>query len=308
MAHDLMDDLEQRLRAARPRLARSEEDAFDAALLARVREQPIASRRAVPRALAVPVVAGIALTVTAVVTLGGGPGNVGGPAASAAAISQTLHWLTPEPGTILHARSIEVQGGHTTTRELWQSGDDPSAERLRTEAARTYEVSGGALYDPSTNTIYDSLTPKPARVDAGQAEKKPAHAGAAPNGKDGAPISGDPIVRKVRTLLRDGEMAVTGPEVHNGTSAWVISLKPDAGRPVWKLWVAAADGKPLELRDPGRDASEAPQVIRWPVYEVVPDSGADALLTLTGAHPSATVVHDPDRVPPAAQDLLSDEG
>jgi hypothetical protein len=61
---------------------------------------------------------------------------------------------------------------------------------------------------------------------------------------------------------------------------------------VWKLWVATADGKPLELRDPGRDANEAPQVIRWPTYEVLPGGGARKLLTLKGAHPTADMVRD----------------
>ena len=67
-------------------------------------------------------------------------------------------------------------------------------------------------------------------------------------------------------------MAVTGPENHNGTEAWAISLKQDAGRPAWTIWVYASDGKPLELRDPGRDANEAPQIIRWPTYEVLPEA------------------------------------
>ena len=98
-------------------------------------------------------------------------------------------------------------------------------------------------------------------------------------------------------------MDVTGRENHDGNDAWVISLKADVGRPVWTLWVSAADGKPLELRDPGRDASEAPQVIRWPTYEVLPDAGADKLLTLTGAHPSARVVHDPAQVDAAERRL-----
>jgi hypothetical protein len=48
----------------------------------------------------------------------------------------------------------------------------------------------------------------------------------------------------------------------------------------------------LELRDPGRDASERPEVIRWTTYEVLSDSDADRLLSLTGAHPSARVVHE----------------
>ena len=96
-------------------------------------------------------------------------------------------------------------------------------------------------------------------------------------------------------------MEVTGREVHNGVEAWAISLKPDLGRPVWTLWVSAADGKPLELRDPGRDASEQPQVIRWPTYEVLPGAQANRVLTLTGAHPSARVVRDAARAETATR-------
>ncbi|MCW3063712.1 MAG: hypothetical protein JWN32_884, partial [Solirubrobacterales bacterium] len=116
--------------------------------------------------------------------------------------------------------------------------------------------------------------------------------------------AGDPIVDKVRLLMQQGRMVVTGRELHNGTSAWAISLKPAVGRPVWTLWVSAADGKTLELRDPGRDASEQPQVIRWPTYEVLPHSGADQLLTLTGAHPSAHVVHDAAQTAAAERRLM----
>jgi hypothetical protein len=99
-------------------------------------------------------------------------------------------------------------------------------------------------------------------------------------------------------------MAVSGREHHNGTDAWAIALKPEAGRPVWTLWVSASDGKPLELRDPGRNASEQPQAIRWPTYELLPASGADQLLTLAGAHPSARVVRDAAQTAAARQRLM----
>jgi hypothetical protein len=79
MAYDMTDDLARRLRACRPSMARPDEDAFDADLLARVREQPIAARRTVSRAVAVPVAAGVTLTATAVVMLGGGPGTSAAP-------------------------------------------------------------------------------------------------------------------------------------------------------------------------------------------------------------------------------------
>jgi hypothetical protein len=297
MEHDVTDHLERRLRAARPPTARVDEHAFDPALLARVRDMPIAARRTIPRAVAVPVAAGVTLTATAAVMLGGGPADVGGPS-SAAALTQTLRWLDPPSGTILHVRSVETQGAHTTARERWQSADDPASERERSEGAATYETSGHAFYDPATNTIYDP--PAGAKPAGGKpAVGKPA-------GK--ALPAGDPIVAKVRMLLQAGHMAVTGREVHNGTDAWVVSLKPDAGRPVWTLWVSAADGKPLELRDPGRDASEQPQVIRWPTYEVLPASDADQQLTLTGAHPSAHVVRDAAQVAAADERLGLGQG
>jgi hypothetical protein len=221
----------------------------------------------------------------------GGPGDVGGPS-SAAAISQALHWLDPPSGTVLHVRSVETMGGRTTTRELWRSADHPAAARQveRTKGAGALETAGPAFYDPATNTIYDGPQ------QAGSKSTLPPELKTAP--------AADPIVEKVRYLLQKGRMRVTGRERHNGTDAWVLSLRSDLGRPVWTLWVSAADGRPLELRDPGRDANEPPQTIRWPTYEVLPGANADHLVTLTGAHPSARVVRDPAEVGAAQRRLM----
>jgi hypothetical protein len=238
MGHDLMDD---RLRAARPHSAKPDDDAFDADLLARLQAQPVDRRRGT----ALPVAAAVTLAVTAAILLVGGPGPAGTPA-SAAAIEQTLRWLDPPAGAVLHSRSVETQGGRTTEREAWQSGD-----------ASLQLVDG-----------------------------KPESAGTARDAKSTVPEdlpAGDPIVQKVRYLLEHGHMTVTGPETHDGVEAWRISLNADAGRPVWKLWVSTADGKPLELRDPGRDANEAPQVIRWETYEVLRGDAATAARQRLGA-------------------------
>ena len=115
-------------------------------------------------------------------------------------------------------------------------------------------------------------------------------------------------MQKVRLLLTKANMEVSGPEMHKGTSAWAISLKPDAGRPVWTLWVSAANGKPLELRDPGRDASEQAQVITWPTYEVLSGSDANAQVTLAGAHPDARVVTDEAEVQAAQERFFPAKG
>jgi hypothetical protein len=245
--------------------------------------------------------------------LAGGPGDVAGPSAAGAAINQTLRWLTPPPHAILHARSVETSGTHRIIREIWQSSDDPNAERERIEGQRTFETSGDGIYDPATDTIYaaaaaDAATTPPATVKRARDAKKVAVArGSGPQtGKAGGAAlpASDPIVRKVRTLLQDGQMVVRGREMHDGVDAWAVSLKPDEGRPVWTLWVSASDGKPLELRDPGRDASEQPQVIRWDAYEVLPGASADSLLSLHGAHPSAHVALDPGAAAAAVQRLM----
>jgi hypothetical protein len=282
MGNDLMNDLDRRLRAARPDTARPEDDAFDADLLARVRTQPVASRRAVPR-LALPVAAAVTLSATAALALFGGPGQVGTPSASAA-IEQTLRWLDPPADGVLHARSVETQGGRTTVREAWQSGDDPRIARVLTEDGSALETVSDAFYDPAADTIYDGARTSKSSIP----EELPA---------------GDPIVQKVRYMLQKGHMTVGDRETHGGTETYPVSLKADEGRPVWTLWVSAADGRPVELRDPGRDASEAPQVIHWTTYEVLRGDDAQKLVTLEGAHPSARVERDPEAVDAAAQRL-----
>lgn len=338
---NVTDDLDRRLRAARPAEARADEGAFDAELLARVRGGPIAARRSVPRTLAVPVAAGVTFTATAVVMLGA-PGDVGGPS-SASAITQALRWLNPPNGTVLHVRSVETSADGTTTRELWQSAAHPALARMRTTGTSRFESAGDAVYDPATNTIYDPpdaapqsdggdpRTEKTTKATSDKAKRKPAEKSteattdkprprpaeqttAATAGKakprpakERMPAA-DPIVTKVRMLLQEGRMTVTGREVHNGVDAWAVSLKPDAGRPAWTLWVSADDGKPLELRDPGRDASDPPQVVRWPTYEVLPETAAEQELTLTGAHPSARVVTDPAQVAAAQRRLVPRKG
>ncbi|MEN3281257.1 MAG: hypothetical protein V7607_2397 [Solirubrobacteraceae bacterium] len=322
MGHD---DLTRRLRAAMPASARIEESAFDADLLARVRTQPrvhtrsIRPRRSLPRAATAAALAAGTVATAAVVMLVGGPGHVAGPS-SAQAIDQALHWFTPPAGTVLHESRVVAQGGVTTNYEIWQSADHPERVREIVSGAHPYELSGNAIYDPATDTIYSPDT-KPAPPATGDgtasmgggitvdgsapaspsATKKtvPASSPAteqqeqkAATKNAGDPIiAGDPIVGKVRLLLQRGDMQVSGPQLHDGTDAWVIASKPNVGRSVWTLWVSASDGKPLGLRDPGDGA----QVVRWTNYEVLPADRATQPLSLTAAHPTARVVRDPDQ-------------
>jgi hypothetical protein len=285
------DELDQRLRAARPDSLDVEDGAFDATLLARVRAQPIERRRAIPRRVGIPVAAGATAAVAATaVALIGSPGG-GGPS-SAQAVTQALRWFDPPPGTVLHVRSVETRSkGATITRELWEDSDHPADTRMKVEGATTYEQGADSFYDPSTDTIYERQ-PEP----AGPESEAVLEQGGV----------GDPAVQKTRVLLARGNMTVTGREMHDGVDAWRIALKADFGRPVWMLWIAAADGRPLELYDPGRDASEGTQVIRWPTYEVLSGSDSTHVLSLTAAHPNARVVDDPAAVDAARERLAVD--
>ena len=81
-----------------------------------MRREPIAARRTIPGSLAVPIAATVIVVATGAVVLGG-PGVVGRPSPADAITQQTLRSLDPPSGTILHVRSIETTGAHSTTRE-----------------------------------------------------------------------------------------------------------------------------------------------------------------------------------------------
>jgi hypothetical protein len=313
MGHLVSDDLDRRLRATAPAV---DAQAYDAALLERVRALPVQPRSR--RRRAAPLVALAAAAVAAIVLLAGGPG--GGPA-TASAIEQALRWFDPPHGTVLHIRMTEVaRDGTRLEREVWQSADDPARERdLVRRGDTVYETAGKgeAIYDPATDTIYESAggqgqaVPGLKPVEGMSAADKAKSAKLAKDGKvpgpdakgQGVPAEepvGGPIVSKVRSLLAGGRAVVRGRVTHDGQAAWAIGLKPGLARPGWTLWIAAADGRPLGLHDPGGlDAT-------WSVYEVQP--GGDARLTLTAAHPGARLVHDLDQYSAALQRLQAAGG
>ena len=165
----------------------------------------------------------------------------------------------PPPGTILHVRSVETQGAQTTTREAGSRRTSPPPS-ARAPRAHTLRDLGRRALRPGDRQH------RTTRQAAGRGRRKKgqgggpkvATAGTPRTGKPGdeAMPAGDPVVDKVRILLEEGRMTVSGREIHNGTDTWAISLKPDVGRPVWTLWVSAADGKPSSCGS-RRDASES---------------------------------------------------
>ena len=337
MANPLTDPLDARLRAARPPVADVSETAFDAALLERVRAHPRpATRRHRPRAFALPA-AGIvsAATVAVVVLFAAGPDRVAGPASAPAAVTRALRWFDPAPGTILHIRSELTStapdgGRHTLVQEQWQSADRPERQRhVERDGARLVESAGDDIYDPSTNTVYEHVAPgprqreqlseaierkiatakaqgAPAKVIARlRADARKAQAGTLESGAGATQPAGDPTVRKVRLMLRDGDAVVRGRERHDGVEAWAITLTGSGG-PRWTLWTAVADGRPLELRIDGGPGTPLVEGTRWTAYEVLPADRADRLLTLAGAHPDARIVRDPDEFQDALRRLFPD--
>ena len=100
-------------------------------------------------------------------------------------------------------------------------------------------------------------------------------------------------------------MTVTGRERHNGQDAWEISLKPDAGRPVWKIWVSAAERQAARAARPRarRERGAVHDPLGRPTRCSTARDAAE-LVTLAGAHPTAKVVRDRAQVEAALERVL----
>jgi hypothetical protein len=336
MAPVLTDPAERRLRAARPPAADVADDAATHAealeLLARVRihELPISSPRSVPRRGRVAVA--VALAILLVVVLGV-PGSGDGPQnASARPIVLALRWFAPAPGTVLHIRSTLVthanSGPSSTTEETWQSVDHPDRRRISLDQNGIRVESGpDGLYDPARNTIYDAGSADMTQganaagavdqqlalmraqgvsdADIAAAGAKLRQAAADRRLSFGGPeLAGDDTVTRIRKTLEKNGARLAGREMHDGVDAYAISLVPDTAESVrWTLWLAASNGRPLELRvddGPGRPPVET---TTWPTYELLSGHTAADLVTLSGAHPDARVVHDAGELAAAAARL-----
>jgi hypothetical protein len=200
------------------------------------------------------------------------------------------------------------------------------------------------VYDPAQNTIYLNVPPGPRQreeiqqsIDLKIEAMRNAGAGEAAiarlredgrkimNGEmdnarkssPAAPPAGDPTVNKVRAALQDGGAQVTGQETHAGVDAYVIQLDPVAaaektrGTPPgalrnvrWTLWLAASDGRPLELRIDNGPGTQAVETTTWDTYELL-ERPADELVTVRGAHPDARVVRDPNALEAATARLYA---
>jgi hypothetical protein len=336
MDRDLTDRVERRLRAARPPAATVDPDTFDAALLARIMATPAAPSR---RRLVVPAGALAALGIAAAVVLVGAPAATHAPRpdSAAAAVQRTAAWFAMPPGRILHYRAVTTGGGQTVlTQEVWESTDDPGHARHSERVhGVTVELAGGSLYDPARDTIYEYAPPSRGQAaDTLRREiaRKIAAARASGAGRQvigrlrsdrdrligqvrrrpvGAPVVtvsslGDPTVEEIHRAFDAGRATAGPPTQHAGREARPITLSfPDRGNPVrWVLWTAAGDGRPLELSIDHGSGTPIVAGTRYPTYELLPDTGADRLLTLTGAHPGAHVVRSADEYQAAERRLF----
>jgi hypothetical protein len=324
MDHDLTESVERRLRAARPPAAAVDPDAFDPAMLARVVASPPAAPRRRAR-LAVPAGGLAALVIAGAVVLVGDPSATHAPRpdSAAAAVQRAALWFAMPPGRILHYRAVSTEAGETVmTQEVWESTDDPNRAR-HAEGVQgvTVELAGSDLYDAARDTIYDYVPPSRGeaaatlrreiarKIDAARASGagrevvkrlrsdrdrlvRQLDAPPVPARTVALPSRGDPTVEEIHQAF-DAGRATAGPQTdHDGVEARPITITwASRGTPVrWVLWTAADDGRPLELSIDHGPGTPIVGGTTYPTYELLPDTDADRLLTLSGAHPGAQVV------------------
>jgi hypothetical protein len=119
-----------------------------------------------------------------------------------------------------------------------------------------------------------------------------AESGTLAKGGPGRQQLGDWSVDQVHRALVAGRATVGPVARHDGVNARPVTITAGAGHHASRtiLWTAAGDGRPLELVDSYGLATRPVQTIRYAVYQLLPDTNADRLLTLSGAHPGAHVV------------------
>jgi hypothetical protein len=341
----MTDPVDRRLRRARPESADVPLDAAETPgareLLSRVRAaQPAPARH---RRMALPSAAAAVAVTAAIVAVTGIPGSSGSRQdALARPLALAVHWFDPSAGTVLHARSTLTSRtpdakAAALTQEIWQSVDDPALARIASvqEGVRAESAQDG-IYDPATDTVYEAVPPGPRqiaaikrsierKIDAARAAgasdeqiaeirkagREAIHPPAGPDRGAAAPITGDPTVAKIRSVLEHHQARVAGQRSYRGVEAYAIELDPfgdappgDTGARVrWTLLIATGDGRPLELRSDNGPGTAAIETTRWQTYELLRGSDSEQLVSVRGAHPGARVVRDPDAFETAMQRL-----
>ncbi len=222
-------------------------------------------------ALSVPATAAVATTATVLLTAGG----ASGPSLASAAIVRHVRaeLAAAPPGSIRHESAIvTLSGGSSMSFELWAqtngTGDATGVYRVIKDGQ---EVSQSAtenkIYDPSTNTI--TVSPLPPAIHQGEISR-----------------GGDPA-GELKQMVDSGQATAT-PTTYKGTPAFELSVNSSSDPSLnGTAYVARSDYRPLEI-----DSTSAKVV--FSTYEYLPASPSnDALLAVTTAHPSATVVNQP---------------
>ena len=261
------DDAGDRLiRAALDReIARVPRSAPGEARKARRRARHVA-RRALALALSVPATAAAATAAILLLTAGG---TSGPSSASAAIIRHVRAELNAPPEQILHESAIVTPTGGSPMRfELWaQTGDTGVYRVIKWGSEASQSATKNETYDASTNTV--TVSPLPPAIHQLEVSK-----------------GGDPAA-ELKRMVESGQATAT-PTTYNGTPAYKLSMN-SSSYPLLNgtAYVARSDYHPLEL-----DSTKGKVV--FSAYEYLPATPAnDALLAVTSAHPSATVVNQP---------------
>ncbi len=202
--------------------------------------------------------------------------------ASAMTIKHAAAALAPASGTIVHfdftgTSSWTGAPSQTWTQDCWeQEGTANSVvadqahpgARIGTEIAQIGNQE--EIYDPATNTIYESQPQ------------------GAPPAAQPVASSSDPsaFTEQIQQQLASGHARVVGPATINAQRVTEI-VAPDS------TYYVRADGSddPVELiyRNPtGTDPGSATTLV-FHTYQLLPAAGSERLLSLTARHPGARV-------------------
>jgi hypothetical protein len=209
-----------------------------------------------------------AAAASAIVLLGGGVSGSGTSTADAAIIHHADVAFAAPPNEVFHSK---LQGDGFVA-ESWQLTSAPYSYLRRTGpiGAAPYASDDGstaAYYDPTTNTIHQTRSTKPAAPD-------------------------DPLT-EIRQELQDGRARVLSTATVDGAATYEIQLADKDGFDAQSLIVYVDRGsyRPIEIADPQRNGTTVH--LRVVAFEYLPATPANMnLLSLTARYPNAHVVSD----------------
>lgn len=219
-------------------------------------------------ALSVPATAAAAATATVLLTAGGASGPS---LASAAIIRHVRAELTAPPGSILHeSATVTLPDGSSMPFELWAQPGTGVYRVIKYGQEVSLSDTKNEIYDASTNTI--TVSPLPPAIHQSEVSR------------------GGDLAVELKQMVDSGQATAT-PTTYRGIPAYELTLNPSGDTlPNGTAYVARSDYRPLEIDY----TSHGGDKVVFSAYEYLPATPTNnALLTVTSAHPGATVVNQP---------------